>query len=297
MRRFVGRIAKAALPAWVVAWLRKKIDPSSVRPVLPFVERRVVYANEMRFEVVCDRGNTDYFFWNQFVSGEWEPTTFAFFRNYVRPDKEVIDIGGWIGPTMFIAYSCNPAKIHLVEADPANYQILRMNCRNNALDGKVFIENVCIHEKTGDIVGFGYNYEDKCGKTCKDSSSNSIKGDRVRVGTVTLLDYLKTKDLSKVNIIKIDIEGAETLCAAGFDYLSEQKDIVVNLSLHPPFWRDREKATETLASELKKFDIFDVSGKPIPLSTVKAMMLDDRTESVWKTNGVFFSVILKTRNR
>jgi len=259
------------------------------KKILPPVDFAI--SNEMRFNVLPQRPEC-WDFWGHFNGGTWEPETFSFYKKYVQPNKDVIDIGGWIGPTMIIAYSFNPRNICVVEADPANYQILKHNCFANYMQDKVSLHNLCISDRSGDIVGFGYT-----DKSNSDTSTCSMNGDRVRVLTTGIVDFLKTKDLYNTSIIKIDVEGAESLLSGGLNYISEAGvDINILLSFHPPFWSEPKKdVAEKMLPAIKKFDIFSEADVPLDVSDVEKMMLDERNSEWVGRTGIFFSLILKTR--
>ena len=246
-----------------------------------------VVANDMDFEVVSN----NYRIWNMFNSEKLEPETFAFYRKYVSPEKEVIDIGGWIGTTVITAYSLNAKKITVVEADPANFQILKRNCMINYLNDKVVLYNRCISEKSGEIVGFGYTDSNN-----KDTSTKSIGGER-RVVTISLRDILSKCDLNNTNIIKIDIEGAEQLIDDGLDYISEFPGIVVLLSMHTVFWDDKAKAIERLIRPFRKFDVYTEKEEFINEERLIEMMNAEYKHPVWEgKTGYFFTLILKTKS-
>ena len=134
-------------------------------------------------------------------------------------------------------------------------------------------------------------------KTCEDTSTCSMAGDRVRVLTTDIVDFLKTKDLSNTSIIKIDIEGAESMLAAGLECIANYGEgINVLLSIHPPFWTEpKEKVVAKLLPEIKKFSVFTEKDTPLDLSDLEKMMLDER-ESGWASKTeMFFAIILKTK--
>jgi FkbM family methyltransferase len=245
-----------------------------------------VFSNEMEFEVVYN----NYFFWRKFNSKKWEPETVAFYKNNILPYKEVIDIGGWIGPTVLIAYSFNPKKITVVEADPANYQILKRNCKANHLDDKVDMRCGCIADTTGKTVSFGYIDEIN-----KDTSTKAIGGERVKVNTLSLRDFLQTCDLSNTNIIKIDIEGGEQYIEDGLAYIAGFTGIKVLLSLHPPYWKNKQATTKMLLNAFICYNVYSTDEKDIPTEQLKAMMLDETKCDLGNQTGRLFTVILETK--
>ncbi|MCL1891749.1 MAG: FkbM family methyltransferase [Alphaproteobacteria bacterium] len=271
--------------------LREKLRPSRLPPkddaAAPVT---VAIVNGMSFDVVpLQIGDTD--FWHIFNTKQWEPGTFEFYKKHVRPDKDVIDIGGWIGPTMLIAYSLNPRAVHVVEGDPANFQTMKINAMQNYAQDKVRMQNICVSDKTGDVVEFGLTDESH-----PDSSTKSMNaGGGVKVLTTDIVEYLKSKDLADTSIVKIDIEGAEQLCARGLAYMSEFPGLNVLLSLHPPFWEDKGGVVNKLMPEFKKFDIFNEEGKPLELSELQDMMLEECDCNWAGKKGRFFTIILKSR--
>jgi FkbM family methyltransferase len=241
----------------------------------------------MEFEVVY----ANYFFWRKFNSNKWEPETMTFYKNNILPDKEVIDIGGWTGPTVLMAYSFNPKKITVVEADPANYQILKRNCKINHLDDKVDMFCACIADTTGETVSFGYIDEIN-----KDTTTKAIGGKRVKVNTLALKDFLQACNLNNTNVIKIDIEGGEEFIEQGLEYIAGFTGIKVLFSLHPPYWKDKRTTAEMLLKAFIRYDIYSIDEKKIfQTEQLKAMMLDEAKHGFGERTGYLFTVILKTK--
>jgi len=252
-----------------------------------FIAKRgiVNYAisNGIKFDVV------PHWFWKNFNNGKWEPDTIKFYRKYVSPVKEVIDIGGWIGPSMLAAYSCNPLKIHVIEADPASYQVLKKNTLNNYLNDKVELFNICIGDKNNEIVSFGF-----MDKNIIDTSVKGINETGVGVITITLMDFLKTKDMNKINIIKIDAEGAEQYMGEGLKYISQFADIIVLISIHTPFWNDKPETANMLMKQFRRYDIFTDKEEPITEDELMEKMLNSSPTRFKDKTGKIFTLILKT---
>jgi FkbM family methyltransferase len=275
----VRKFIKNLLPYYVVKkYIGVKLYSSSVK----------AESNEMIFYV----SNENKHFWQLFNNKTWEPETVKFYRKYVSPDKEVIDIGGWIGPTTLIAYSFNPKKISVVEADPANYQILKMNCHRNILTDKVELHNICIYKESGTLMSFGYNDE-----TVLDTSTKGVGGKRVKIKTVSLEDFLLTKDMENTNIIKIDIEGGEQYIEKGLKYISKYKDIVVLLSLHTPFWDNKDKTAKMFLEILNDYEVFNDKEETLTSEELESLMYSKEQTRYRGRTGKFFTIILKTRKQ
>jgi FkbM family methyltransferase len=265
MKRIFAKVTAGLIPS---STLRK-----SFRSFI--LSENKVFFNGMVFDVLPNP------FWFYFNTQRWEPETIKFYREHISPTKEVIDIGGWIGPTVLMAYALNAKKIHVVEADPVNYQILKKNCYTNVLQDKVELHNLCISHQNDEIVSFG------CSTQNNSSSTKRIGQDGVKVVTTNILDFLKSKDLNSVNIIKIDIEGSEQNIIDGIKYISDYKDISMVLSLHPPFWKDQDKVIKELINVFVNFDIYDENQTAMSLSECESFLNRSKEK--------FFSIILKTK--
>jgi hypothetical protein len=98
-----------------------------------------------------------------------------------------------------------------------------------------------------------------------------------------------------VNIIKIDIEGGEQYIEKGLDYISGFCDIKILLSIHTPFWTNKEKTTDMLLKQFKKFDVFTDLKQKAGEDELKQMMLSEQPTSYEGKTGNFFTLILKTK--
>jgi FkbM family methyltransferase len=191
---------------------------------------------------------------------------------------------------MLIAYSYNPQKIYVVEADPSNYQILKQNTLNNYLDDKVKLFNICISDKDDEIVSFGYNDEN-----IKNTSTKGIGGTRVKVKTKTLESFLQTLDMSKINIIKIDTEGGEQYMENGLKYISKYSGINILLSIHTPFWTNKTETANMLIKQFGNYDVFTENEEKITENELMGRMLNEKPTVYNDKTGEFFTLILKTK--
>ncbi|MCC5940161.1 MAG: FkbM family methyltransferase [Balneolaceae bacterium] len=240
--------------------------------------------NHHRFKVVPHK------FWITFNKGLWEPHIRQFYKKHVLPEKEVIDIGGWHGASLFVAYSYQPKKITVAEADPQNFEILKKNCDLNHFQDRVELHNICISDVTGEKVRFGPMDE-----RLPHSAINGIGGNGSEIDTISLRDFLKERDLKNTNIIKIDIEGGERLLKDGLDYISGFPGIHIFLAMHPPFWPDKQKTADMFIDKLKKFEVYTDTEQPLSMDELNKRMLSEKKTHYAGKRGIFFDIILKTR--
>ena len=101
--------------------------------------------------------------------------------------------------------------------------------------------------------------------------------------------------MSKINIIKIDIEGGEEHIENGLSYISNFPDINLLISLHPPFWSDKNKTANMLIKQFEKYDVFNDNEENISKSELMQKMLDETPTGYRNRTGFDFALILKTK--
>lgn len=231
-------------------------------------------------------------FWIQFNKGSWEPDLQTFFQRHIRKDKKVLDIGGWIGPSVLIACAFHPKKVEVVEANPDTFELLQSNIDKNELNQLVRTHPLCLSDSTGQTVRFG-----TMDKKVPHSAINGIGGDGYKVQTVSFIDFLKTLQLAEFNIVKIDIEGGERFLMDGFRYLSDYTTLQIFLALHPPFWPDKEKVAQDLLDAFADFDLFTAQEEPMTILELEKAIFSEQKTHYPDKRGQFFDIILKPTSR
>lgn len=136
----------------------------------------------------------------------WCENVYEVYDGDIDDTGVVVDIGANIGTFSIYCGTIRPEKITkviAVEPEPHNYELLVKNIEQNNLKGIVVPVKKAITAKDGDLVFItdehgGSNIIDK------DKSNNSS------VRTLTLDTLLKENGVEFVDVLKIDIEGAET---------------------------------------------------------------------------------------
>jgi FkbM family methyltransferase len=149
-----------------------------------------------------------------YYCGTWETGTLEVMKRLIRPDDTVFDVGaniGWF--TVHMARLLAGGCCHAFEPLPSTFRKLTANCQLNNLMGRVKLNEVAL----GDHDGICELYEfDKLVHGC---NSLSRLGRRdyhaVEVKMITLSRYLEDHNLTRVDLIKADVEGAEMLMLSG----------------------------------------------------------------------------------
>ena len=224
----------------------------------------------------------NHWFWPEFAGG-WEPQPANFFERYIDPEREYLDIGGWVGPTAMLATACGARHCTIVEPNPANFfNILVTQFNNNLLDRWTLV-NACVSSEIGRAIIGPIE-----GISRKSSATNIMNPDKggAEIISFKLLDLLD-RDYS---LVKIDIEGAE--CFIIKDMLEIAKsDTVVWFSIHPPFVNDKKEFVEDIKNISNVFWIMDDENQKMDVNTLISRIESEEEKPSWGTEfGNFFEV-------
>lgn len=207
---------------------------------------------------------------NIYVDGVYEKEYIQFIIDQLPQNGVLLDLGANIGSICIPIARLRPdVKIVAVEASPRVFSYLRHNVERNGCRN-IFIENFALAEKDNERVSF-YSPEDKFGKG---SMSAVFTSNEEIINTITV-DSLVTKyDLARVDVIKIDVEGYESMVFKGASSLLTRKDAPAVLFEFAPWAENLAKGGEAGSSQrvLKEagYALFDLTdpGKKIPLPQV-----------------------------
>lgn len=159
-----------------------------------------VYPNKRKNWVILDILTT----------GNFEPLETKLFLNNVHEGDIVFDIGANIG-----WYSLNVAKekkdvsVFSFEPDIEVFQLLEKNVNYNKLNDKIKLNNLAVGEKEG-ILLFKSEEFDTLSHVTNKRTKNTTE-----VKCISLDYFVRKEKLSRVNVIKCDIEGAEYFALKG----------------------------------------------------------------------------------
>jgi FkbM family methyltransferase len=154
----------------------------------------------------------------------FEGKTIEVFLSHLKEGDTFLDIGANVGMFSLVASRIlkNKGVIHAFEPSQATYDTLNQNIINNKCDN-VNIHRLALSDSEGTMTlstptndygtdAFAYLSGNKDVTETKNNQSQTVQ---VR----TLDNFLTDNKISKVDVIKIDIEGAELLCFKGAEKL------------------------------------------------------------------------------
>jgi FkbM family methyltransferase len=122
-------------------------------------------------------------------------------KQLIKPGDTVVDIGAHIGVFSLLA-SGSARKVYAFEPVPGNFQLFSQNVALNK------IPNISLFNKAV----LGENREVKVYLSDWNTGAHSIFGHHcsyVEIQGITLKDIFENQDIERINLLKLDCEGAE----------------------------------------------------------------------------------------
>lgn len=199
----------------------------------------------------------DYNFWSD-IYPDWEHSTFKVLDSFLAKDKDYLDIGAWVGPT--VLYSSFIARnVIAVEPDPVAYKIVNTNLKINNINNVHVINKAASSLQKVSVQSHSF-YGDSMTRTVADLSAG------IEVSTIGIDELLNMGDFS---LIKIDIEGYEFDLIPDYAQVLNEAKVPLLVSLHSPFVDNHEdKLTQMLGSLVGIKNVFDESGNHLKINQV-----------------------------
>lgn len=185
----------------------------------------------------------------------------------------IIDCGANIGLSVLYFHRAHPtAQIIAIEADPSVAKILRQNLAANGCSATVIEKAAWINSDS----------EISFGQAGADSGSIFSTENLIRVPTVRFRDLIE--QYPSVDLIKIDIEGAETdVVEDCYPALNRSKHVFIEFHSFPQKKQGLERILELLASQGFRYKILPARREEKPF------MQEIETQEMDVQLNVFFS--------
>jgi len=157
--------------------------------------------------------------------GEYEPLLTDYLQSKVKRGDTVVDIGANVGyfTKQLAGLAGKKGKVIGFEPSDTNWKYL---AKNIAGFSNVIIEKIAL----GDSKGIQKFSEDRANP----GENGLSKSGELQVETTTMDNWMKAKRIKNINLIKIDVEGAEVMVLKGAkDMIRNQKKIVVICECNP----------------------------------------------------------------
>ena len=149
------------------------------------------------------------------TEGAWEPYETELMKQSIKPDMTFVDVGANIGYYTLLAARLlsGTGKVVAIEPDPGNFRLLSRSVQANA-----YTNVIAVQKAVSNRMGRTRLFLDKKGIGIPSLSEDNIRvkgGGYVDVDTVKLDPLLSDLAIERVDVMKIDVEGAEGLVFEG----------------------------------------------------------------------------------
>jgi FkbM family methyltransferase len=162
--------------------------------------------------------------------GYYERTEQSFCARYVKPGMTAFDVGASHGfYTLLFAKLAGPELVHAFEPEERNFARLRMNLELNGLES-VHASRLAAVDESREVELNVFSPE-LYGWHTLGQPAMEVEGlpvvpiARQRVRGVTLDDYCVEREIDRIDLLKLDVEGAELEALRGASRLLEEKRI------------------------------------------------------------------------
>jgi FkbM family methyltransferase len=209
-----------------------------------------------------------------YVAGTYEPNEFMFLAQVLQPDMTFIDVGANDGLyTLFASRRVGPTgKTIALEPSSREFARLERNLRLNLTANVITLRMAATdHEGTAvlRLAEFGHEGLNTMGHFAYSVEQEAIE----EVRLITLDSMVKTHKLSRVDVMKIDVEGGELNVLKGAQsVLANHKPLILLEILEAALKHQgagRESVLELLKSFGYRFLIFGPKGLPEPVTSVE----------------------------
>jgi len=165
----------------------------------------------------------------EFLFYHYEKDTVALCKKVIKPGMNIIDVGAHIGyySILFSNLIGKNGTVYAFEPEPKHFEFLKKNVQGYS-NTKIILKAV---SNKSSIVEF---YVSK-GKTgCDSLFPADFREEKIRVNTITLDSFISEIGFPEINLVKIDIEGAEPYAIAGMKkLLNLNKDLMLIIEFCP----------------------------------------------------------------
>ena len=217
---------------------------------------------------------------NILIHGDYDHELHLLFQNRISPGMTILDVGANLGEmSLHLAALTGPAGVvHAFEPFPAAYERLIAHIRRNHLEGVIRAHTLALSNDPGNL-----SMSTPAADADNQGIGSIVNHDAARLPTnltiqATTLDlFVREQAISRIDFIKLDIQGAEYFFLEGAreTLRSHRPEIVMEVS--PDDLRALGKSSRGLLSLVESFDyrIFNLhAGKPTTPISATAIPAD-----------------------
>jgi FkbM family methyltransferase len=153
------------------------------------------------------------------LDGEWEPGETALFRSLFKPGMVFVDAGANIGYYSMLAAKLNAEMVYSFEPNPSCFSLLRQNAILNWVKHRVCCEQMALLDREGTVrlhVRRCFPGNSSIGGVSPEHlEAHGDEAEWIEVPAMRLDTYIEQRRIGRVDLVKVDVEGAEPLVFEG----------------------------------------------------------------------------------
>lgn len=164
------------------------------------VTRAIVEIGEKKYTLVSD---------DQYlkqIQGRFEPKIVKLFKTVANNSEVILDIGANIGCTALL-FSELAQQVYAFEPAPSTFHFLKQNIDNSGLDN-IALQNIGLGAEPGEFT-LTFSPANRSGGFVSNRTQVNAGHVTEKIMVRQLDEVLRSLDISKVDFIKIDVEGFE----------------------------------------------------------------------------------------
>lgn len=158
-------------------------------------------------------------------SGTYEAPTLNLLSSLLQPSMRFVDVGAHIGYfSLLAARAVGPSgKVWAFEASPATFSLLQRNIIENNLSEIIEAKHGAVTNSDGQALFYPHMFACRSGIVHRDGMSTE---NAVSVQTISLDAFFKERGWPKIDLVKMDIEGAESVAIQGMRELVSRNPLL-----------------------------------------------------------------------
>lgn len=184
-----------------------------------------------------------------FVSGFFDPNELSLLSKILKPGMTFIDVGANMGLySLFAARKVGASgRVLAIEPSRREVKIIHGHIQGNGLSNVTLLP-VALSDREGEVELLVAQREKSGHNTLGAFVFDTVVDHRERVRSTRLDDIVREQDLARVDVIKMDIEGAEELALRGAGRtLREHRPLVLMELSHRSLQHQQSSAERLLA--------------------------------------------------
>jgi FkbM family methyltransferase len=154
--------------------------------------------------------------------GAYEPIESYLFTSLIKPGMTVIDAGANVGQYSLLASTLVElnGSVHCFEPVPTTFFILNSNVENNKISN-IYLNQAALSNESKKIkLSLDKQMVNNIGSYSMGVTDNILE--EIESISISLDEYIASKSIKKVDLVKMDIEGAEFFALLGMQNIIER---------------------------------------------------------------------------